>query len=496
MKKVIKNLAASFCGQIITVILGLIIPRLVLTSFGSDINGLINSTTQLFAYIALLEAGVGTATLQALYSPITKSVHQDINKILAATDHFYKRTGSMYFLCVVILAVGYPFVVKTEITNSTIILVILLQGMSGVLNYFFQGKYRILLQAEGKNYILTNLATVVQILVGIGKVIVIYLGFDIVAVQFVYFLINVFQMSYILFYMKKHYCWINLKVSPNYDAISQKYDVFVGQISSLVFNNTDSILLTLFCDLKAVSVYSVYLMLCNMINTVVDNISASITFKFGELYSLDVNKFKRIQKIFERYYLCLIFWLYNVAFIFIVPFLSLYTRGVSDANYLDDKLALLFVIMQLISYSKRPFNQVVNMAQKFKETKWRSVAEAVINLGVSLIAVQKYGIYGVLIGSIVALIYRLIDLILYTNKIMDESSISSLKNLIIDTIVFVLIWYISSNFISSFSNYMTLFVSAGIVTVISGILFIGTNSICSLADTKYIIATIKSFRRI
>lgn len=495
MKKVIKNLFASFLGQIITVILGLIIPRLVLTSFGSDVNGLINSTSQLFAYIALLEAGVGTATLQALYAPIAKSSHQDINRILAATDHFYRRTGSIYFLCVIILAFGYPLVVKTDIANSTIIMVILLQGMSGVLNYFFQGKYRILLQAEGKNYILTNLATVVQILVGIGKVVVISLGFDIVAVQFVYFLINVFQMTYILYYIRKEYRWINLKIIPNYDAISQKYDVFVGQISSLVFNNTDSILLTLFCDLKAVSVYSIYLMLCNMINTVVDNISASVTFKFGEIYSLDVEKFKKIQKIFERYYLCLIFWLYNVTFIFIIPFLTLYTRGVSDTNYLDEKLALLFVIMQLISYSKRPFNQVVNMAQKFKETKWPSVAEAVINLGVSLIAVHKYGIYGVLIGSIVALIYRLLDLILYTNKVMNESSIGSIKNIFIDVTIFVVIWYVASHFVTTFSNYISLFISAGIVTIVSGVLFIGINSICSLEDTKYMIEKIRTLKK-
>lgn len=491
MNKVVKNLVASFTGQIVTVVLGLIIPRLILTSFGSDINGLLNSTAQLFAYIALLEAGVGTATLQALYSPVSRKDHDKVNGILAATNHFYKRTGIIYFFCVLILSIGYPLVVKTGIPTLIIVLVILLQGMSGVLNYFFQGKFRILLQAEGKNYILTNLATIVQVLVGFGKVIVIALGFDIVAVQTVYFIVNVGQMVFIVGYIKRRYKWIDLSVKPNFESISQKYDVLVNQISSLVFNNTDILLLTIFGNLKIVSVYSVYLMLCNMINTVIDNISASITFKFGFLYSNNLELFKKVQKIFERYYLCTVFWLYSVAYVFLIPFLKLYTKGVTDIDYLDYRLPVLFVLMQLLSYSKRPFNQVVNMAQRFKETKWRSVVEAIINLLVSTIAVPKFGIYGVLIGSIVALGYRLVDLIIYTNKIMNVSNSSSIINICVDAVVFLVVAVIGHFCVKEFAEYMSLFLTAAMTTVLAGILFISANSLISIQDTKDTISLLK-----
>lgn len=493
MNKVVKNLLASFAGQIVTVILGLIIPRLILTSFGSDINGLLNSTSQLFAYIALLEAGVGTATLQALYSPVSRNEYDKINAILAATNHFYKRTGTIYFFCVLILAIGYPLIVKTEISTPTIVLVILLQGMSGVLNYFFQGKFRILLQAEGKNYILTNLFTIVQILVGFGKVVVIALGFNVVAVQTVYFIINVGQMAFIVGYIRKKYQWLNLAVKPNFESISQKYDVLINQISSLVFNNTDTLLLTLFCNLKTVSVYSVYLMLCNMINTVIDNISSSVTFKFGFLYSNNLEMFKRIQKIFERYYLGLVFWLYSIVFIFLIPFLTLYTRGVTDVDYLDSRLPLLFVLMQLLSYSKRPFNQVVNMAQKFKETKWRSVVEAIINLAVSIVAVHRFGIYGVLIGSIVALSYRLIDLIIYSNRILELSFLGSMVNIGVDFFLFLVIVVLGSICIGEFSGYLPLFFAAAFMTFLSGVIFIGMNSLLHVRDTKYVISLIKKY---
>ena len=495
MKKIIKNLMSSFLAQIISVILGIIIPRLVLTSFGSEVNGLLNSTSQLFAYIALLEGGVGTATLQALYGPVSRSEHENINSILAATDCFYRKTGMIYFLCVIGLSLGYPLVVNTDIHSVTIILVIFLQGMSGVLNYFFQGKFRILLQAEGKNYVLTNLSTVIQIFVGFGKVIVISLGFDVVALQFVYFLFNVAQMLYIVIYIKKHYTWMNLKVSPNYESISQKYDVLVGQVSSLVFNNTDMLLLTLFCDLKTVSVYSVYLMLCNMINTVIDSISSSITFKFGHVYNNNKALFGKIQVVFEKYYLSVVFMFYSVMLVFLIPFLRLYTAGVNDVDYVDRFLPFAFVLMQLLSYSKRPYNQVVTLAQHFKETKWRSVAEAIINLSVSMALVYNLGIYGVLIGSIVALLYRLIDLVFYSNKkILGISMATSWMNLLLNLLrtVIVVVW--GHSWVGSVDSYVELFSRAVVVTGVSGILFIGLNVFLYIKDTKWIVSIIKDYK--
>ena len=107
-KRSVKIFIYGLISQVITLLLGIIIPKLLIVSYGSEVNGLLSSVRQIFVYVALLEAGIGTASLQALYAPMAKGDHQKTSEIMAATDHYYKRTGVLYGICVLILALIYP----------------------------------------------------------------------------------------------------------------------------------------------------------------------------------------------------------------------------------------------------------------------------------------------------------------------------------------------------------------------------------------------------
>lgn len=126
-----------------------------------------------------------------------------------------------------------------------VVAVILFQGASGVINYFFQGKFTILLRVDGRGYITTNLNTIVSVISKLVQIGLILMGFNVIAVQFAYFAINLLQMIYITWYVKKHYDWLDLSVEPDYNALSQSKNVIIHQISGLIFNYTDIIVLTL-----------------------------------------------------------------------------------------------------------------------------------------------------------------------------------------------------------------------------------------------------------
>ena len=85
-KKSFKIFIFGIVSQVVTLLLGIIIPRLVIVSYGSEVNGLLSSIRQIFAYVALLEAGIGTAALQAMYAPIAKEDHVSASRIMSATD--------------------------------------------------------------------------------------------------------------------------------------------------------------------------------------------------------------------------------------------------------------------------------------------------------------------------------------------------------------------------------------------------------------------------
>ena len=61
----LKNIVFGIAAQVITIILGIMIPRLVLVNLGSESNGLLSSVGNALIYMSLLEEGVGTATIQA-----------------------------------------------------------------------------------------------------------------------------------------------------------------------------------------------------------------------------------------------------------------------------------------------------------------------------------------------------------------------------------------------------------------------------------------------
>lgn len=158
-KKSLKNIMSGLLGQIISIIFGIYIPHLVIISLGSESNGLLSSVNTVIGYLNLLEAGIGTASLQALYGPVAESCETEINGILSATIQFYRKTGFYYGIGILGIALIYPAVVNSQLSVITISVVILLSGMPNVINFYFQGKYKILLQADGRNYILTNLQT-------------------------------------------------------------------------------------------------------------------------------------------------------------------------------------------------------------------------------------------------------------------------------------------------------------------------------------------------
>ena len=96
-------------------------------------------------------------------------------------------------------------------------------------------------------------------------------------------------------------------------------------------------------------------------------------------------------------------------------------------------------------YARRTSSQVINFAGHFQQTQWRSVLESAINLTVSIFLVSKIGIYGVLLGTIAALLYRTNDIIIYTNrKILNRSPWKTYRRWGVNMgLMIALVWWLS-----------------------------------------------------
>lgn len=486
-KKILKNIKANVLYQLITIALGIFIPRLVLVNLGSEANGLLNSTNQMLVYLALLEGGVGLTITQAMYKPVAENNHDEVNGIMAASNDFHREVGTLYFIGVFIIALFYTFTVQTTFSKPTVFLVILLTGMPQVINFFFQGKYRTLLSVDGKGYVLTNMSTVFYIGTSITKIHLLLNGFGVVAIQMMYFVISLLQMIFILWYVKKSYPWLDLSVRPMKEKIGKRGSVFIHQISGFVFSSTDTIILTYFCGLKTVSVYAMYNMLFGMVSSLIGNVTGGAVFALGQIYQTDKKRYQIVTNCYETLNIAVNAAACSVACLFILPFLRLYTDGVNDINYIDTYLPFLFalpIFLQAVRFSSQ---KTIEYAGKFKETQPHALIEMILNITISVFGVIKFGIYGVLFGTIAALLFRGCLMIRYCSKtILHNSTWPVYRKLIINSVLSCVYIGLLHEKTQTLNNYSEIIVFAGLLFVLALIVFISINLLVDRDAAKYI----------
>ena len=159
--KVKKNVFWAIWSQLLVFAVGLIVPRFILTSYGSEVNGLLTTVTQIFTYVGLLEAGIGNASLNALYRPLADSDQYKASDIFSATQKYFRKVTLIYLICIVAVSFIYPLCISCELSYIQVFLIIFFQGLSGAVTFFFVAAYRQVLAADGRNYIVSNINLVI-----------------------------------------------------------------------------------------------------------------------------------------------------------------------------------------------------------------------------------------------------------------------------------------------------------------------------------------------
>ena len=104
LKKSKLNILISLLYQIVAIAMGLIIPRITMTGYGSETNGLLSSALQFVGYLTLFEAGIQAVAKKSLYKTIGNNDKKGTNSILAAVNKNYKKIGVYYLAGLIVLS--------------------------------------------------------------------------------------------------------------------------------------------------------------------------------------------------------------------------------------------------------------------------------------------------------------------------------------------------------------------------------------------------------
>lgn len=411
-----KNVISGFGGQLIAIILGLIVPRFFIMSYGSDVNGLLSTITQIFTYMALLEAGIGQAAKNLLYKPFQEKDKDKISETYSVAKTYFGRFTFIYGIGVIAIAFILPFTLKTNVDNLTIALIVLFEGMSGVVSFYFVETPSIIIGVDGKNYVNNSITLISRIAGYIVKIVMAALGLNVVLLQFVFFIVTIAKVFFYQIYFKKHYSWIKFKKTSKDIKLKDRNSYIIIEITSTVFNSTDMIILSVFVSTQLSSVYGIYNMVFSNLTLLLNSVYFSVVYLLGYSYHDSKEKYIHLHDTFNSVFLGTITILMMVCYFLTIPFVSLYTKGVTDTNYIYTSLPLLFCFVQMLSWSRFVGGNLIGVAGRVKKAVWVNVLEAVINLTCSVIFVQKFGIVGVLFATVIALLPKVI----YCNYVGDR----------------------------------------------------------------------------
>lgn len=423
-KKAALNLSSQLILQLVTAICGFIVPKLILESFGSEINGLTTSIAQFLGIISLMESGFGAVAKSAFYKKLAAGDNNGIFGVFNATESFFHKVAFAFLTYCIVLSFLFPFIKETEFGYFFVLSLVLIIGISSFVQYYFGMSYTILLNADQNGYIGAFLQIVSVILNALLTVLLLKLGASIHVVKLVSVIVLFIRPIAINLYCRHKYR-IDRKIPPDNASVAQKWDNFGQSIALYVHTKTSYLFITLFLSFVEVSIYSVYSLITTSLSSIITSISTGFVAGLGNIYANhEEDNFKRIFSLYEFVNHFVSFCFYTIAIITMLPFVKVYTANIADSeSYIMPLFGVLLILGELIYCIRLPYYYTITNAGHFKQITKSAYIEAGLNIVISLALVFWLGLTGLAIGAGVAMTYRTVYLIRYCSKNITKSSV-------------------------------------------------------------------------
>ncbi len=473
-RRAILNFIASTSYQLLSLLIGLLLPKYYTELYGSVYNGLNQLTSQVMNLLSVLQYGISAAAVQQMFKHIAKDDKEAIAGIYQDTGKQYRNMGYIFICAIIPIALLFPYILRDELPYKIIVAFLLMRALSSAMEYFFQAKYGVILIADNRSYLIYILNSGLLIFSTILHAIALFNKQDILVYQAVSIVSTFVRLFIVSVYIKKKYPYLNKK-RLSCEKIKQKSarkDVLISEIAGLIIDSTDLVVLSIFSGLVSTSIYSVYNFVVVGLGNVLSSCREAVFAGIGKSYYTDFSDFQKKMEKFESIYFAVVFYLYSVAILLFRSFVAVYTSNM-DANYLYAGLPILFILAKLLVNIRIPAIVAINTAGHFKEVRNYAVVEAIINLVLSIVLVLWLGIYGVLIGTIIGAAYRTPILIRYANRNIIKQPLRQYYQKIGLWLPIFIISYILGVLINfGFTNLWQWLIGALIVAVICGVIFI------------------------
>ncbi len=408
--KSLKNLIFGLGGQIFNLLMNFINRTIFIHIMGVEYLGVNGLFSNILSVLSLAELGVGSAIIYHMYHPLSTNDNEKIKSLMYIYKTTYKYIG--IFIAIIGLCstpcLGYIIKDNPNIENLNLSLVYLLFLMNSVSSYFYIYKAS-LITADQKNYIVVLNQQKFIFLQSILQCVFLLTFKNYYLYLIVQILITICMNIAISRKANKLYPFIldkNIeKLSKNESKLIFRHvrAAFSHKFGGVVVNSTDNILISSFIGVLWVGIYSNYLMLINIVNSLISQFFTAITASVGNLATTDDK-----EKCYNVYHkiLFLNFWIYGMCTICLLfllnPFINMW---LGEKYTLDFSIVLVLVINFYISGMRQSTITYNSTLGLFWHDRYKPWFEASINLVASIYILKKYGLIGVFLGTTISTIF-------------------------------------------------------------------------------------------
>lgn len=498
--KSIRNTIVALCEQGVYNIMSFLCRTVFIYTLGKTYLGFSGLFSDILTLLSLAELGVGTAILYSMYKPAATGDHRRVAALLNLYKKVYNTIGIFITLIGLCLTPFLEFLISDIPDMPEIPIIYLLYLLNTTASYFFVYKKSILI-TDQKSYISSFVYISTTTAQNILQIVFLLLTHNFIVYLIIQVACTLANNIAISVYVDRHYSYLKEYKNEQLDKESKVaiYNnvkaMFVSKLSSAVVTSTDNLLISKFVSTIVLGLYSNYTLFTTMLRTILSKIFEALTGSVGNLVALESSD--RVYKTFRKIWF-VNFWLVSFScaalFALVNPFITLW---VGESYLLDERVVLIVCLnlyMRLIRNTFLTFNDTYGM---FKQLKPKCIAEAIINLTVSLIFVGplKMGIYGVLLGTLVSNIttnFWYEPYLLYTKKFKAPMGkyFTLFAKYFLLTVVSAGASYWISNSVISISGWIGFFIKAIVVCGLINLFYIAVFS--RTDEFKYLLGLVKN----
>ncbi|WP_455438280.1 lipopolysaccharide biosynthesis protein [Hungatella hathewayi] len=399
----IKNSGATIFGRIATLAMEFVLRTVLIKTLGIQYGGISSLFTDILQVLSLMELGLGSAIIFALYRPLAEKNYTKINALM----HFYKRAYNFIAIGVFLLGMCCIPFLKYIVSNvpdikEDIRIIFMLYVAASSCSYLVVYK-ETLIRASQLSRIAVWIEMMVQIVFMTLESIALFIFHEYriyLVLRIVTYLVRNMLISH---EVKKLFPEVNFSGEEHLDHNDrQKLMKDIGamalyKISGVVLNGTDSIIISAFLGTSIVGIMGNFRMLSNFVTSLSNKIWVAVLPSVGNMAAVvDDNKQYRVflrvnlgSFIFASFCSVAMFNLMN-------PLVSVWL----GAEYTVSTITTFAISFNMYLFlTILPFQTFRDANGLFVQGKYRPVIMSVINIVLSLILVRPCGMFGVLIAT-------------------------------------------------------------------------------------------------